>query len=434
MNVNETGGLLGFLKSPEGQGLLSAAFGGMAGAQRGTPWNNVGRGGIAGVMGYGNALERDAQIAQMKQAGELRGMQTQQTQLQLEQLRREAEKQRFMEDQAKNFYRPATPGTGANMPAIEAGLPPEMRTGLPAMNGAPAKPASFDMPGYMGSISSKYPLDAMKMQQAAAAANEVKLGPEESIIDRTTGKPKFAGTGKLTDDQREYNFAVGNGYKGSLQDWIIAQKKAGATNVNVSTEKSLFGKVAGEIGQQIGDSRVAAQGAVKTIDTVNRLRDALDSGKVMAGPGASFMQFGAQVGNVLGVGGKDNTERLTNTRQAIQSLAQLELGAAAQMKGQGQITEAERAILKRAESGDFDKMTIPELRLLADTMDKLARKRIDMHNSQIDPLSQNPEAKALAPYLRVTPPEGYKPRGSVMRQPQQPAASGGIQFLGFENN
>lgn len=50
-------GLMDWIKTPEGQGLLSAAFAGMAGAQRGTPWNNVGRAGVAGLMGYNKALE-----------------------------------------------------------------------------------------------------------------------------------------------------------------------------------------------------------------------------------------------------------------------------------------------------------------------------------------------------------------------------------------
>lgn len=57
-------GLLDFLKTPEGQGLLSGVFGYAANARSGTPWNNIGRGGVAGLMGYGNALERQDTLAQ----------------------------------------------------------------------------------------------------------------------------------------------------------------------------------------------------------------------------------------------------------------------------------------------------------------------------------------------------------------------------------
>lgn len=54
-------GLLDFVKTPEGQGLLSAVAGGLAGARRGAPVNSVGRGLLAGLAGYGNAQDRAAQ-------------------------------------------------------------------------------------------------------------------------------------------------------------------------------------------------------------------------------------------------------------------------------------------------------------------------------------------------------------------------------------
>lgn len=54
-------GLLDFVKSPAGQGLLAAGFAGAAGANRGTPWNNMGRAGLAGLTGYSaaSALQDD---------------------------------------------------------------------------------------------------------------------------------------------------------------------------------------------------------------------------------------------------------------------------------------------------------------------------------------------------------------------------------------
>lgn len=58
------GGLLEFARSAEGQGLLSAIAGGMAGARQGQPWNTAGRGLLAGVAGYGNALDRETQLAE----------------------------------------------------------------------------------------------------------------------------------------------------------------------------------------------------------------------------------------------------------------------------------------------------------------------------------------------------------------------------------
>lgn len=53
-------GLLDFAATPEGQGLLAAAFGGLAGARRGAPVNTLGIAGLAGLTGYSNAASRDS--------------------------------------------------------------------------------------------------------------------------------------------------------------------------------------------------------------------------------------------------------------------------------------------------------------------------------------------------------------------------------------
>jgi hypothetical protein len=177
----------------------------------------------------------------------------------------------------------------------------------------------------------------------------------------------------------------------------------------------LLNEIAGGLGKGITTARDGAQAALSTINTVNRLNEALDSGQVMAGPGTTFRQYGLQIGNTLGVAGKDAQEKLTETRRAIQSLAQLELDAAQQMKGQGQITEAERAIIKRAAAGDIDGMTQSELRLLGGILDRTARSKIRGYNSQVRPLATNPNAAPLAPFLNVEEPPERKAAGGVRR-------------------
>lgn len=53
--MTESNGLLDFAKSPAAMGLLAAGFGGLAGANKNTPWNNLGRAGLAGLAGYSAA-------------------------------------------------------------------------------------------------------------------------------------------------------------------------------------------------------------------------------------------------------------------------------------------------------------------------------------------------------------------------------------------
>lgn len=64
-----------FIKTPEGMGLLSAVAGGLAGAQRGAPINSLGRAGLAGVMGYGNALDRQERTNENAVQNQFRQMQ-----------------------------------------------------------------------------------------------------------------------------------------------------------------------------------------------------------------------------------------------------------------------------------------------------------------------------------------------------------------------
>jgi hypothetical protein len=117
----------------------------------------------------------------------------------------------------------------------------------------------------------------------------------------------------------------------------------------------------------------------------------------------------AQIGQFLGVTGKDTTEALQNTRNLMQGLARQELSAAGQMKGQGQITESERAILRKAEAGQINEMTKPELETFVAAIRKTARYRIGLHEQNISKLSQDPQAQTILPYLKLDSPTDWKP-------------------------
>jgi hypothetical protein len=65
----------GFIKTPEGIGLLSAVAGGLATARRGAPLNSLGLAGLAGLTGYANAQENAMQRQQVELANSLRKMQ-----------------------------------------------------------------------------------------------------------------------------------------------------------------------------------------------------------------------------------------------------------------------------------------------------------------------------------------------------------------------
>lgn len=303
----------------------------------------------------------------------------------------------------------------------------------------------FDTKGFLGRMWSIKPMQALAMEQsmgketAFGKIDPDKFTPESLKAFMQTGGKDYsllqprskvevgpggqafdpyrtpAGT-VLSDPNKPFTMGP-QGLVPNLpyQQYETNKARAGATNVSVNTEKNLLGGLAEGFAKSITGAKEGAQAALSTINTVNRLNDALDSGKVLAGPGTTFRQYGLQLGSMLGVGGKDGQEKLLNTRQAVQSLAQLELDAAQQMKGQGQITEAERAIIKRAAAGDVDGMTTGELRLLGGVLDRSARFKIRGYNAQVQPLKSMPNASAIQPFLEVAEPEQRQGAGGVRR-------------------
>lgn len=336
---------------------------------------------------------------------------------------------------AGQFFKPAQQGLAPLVGDSESGILPSA--------GRPGTPAGFDMQGYAQAMMSVNPAKGMQIMQSLQKEMPVdKINPEKftpaslakfaqsrnygDLVPRD--KLEFVeGVGVNPFDTANTNRAIPNPNKPfsmdaggntvpntAYQNYEIRKAGAGAArtsnNISVNTEKSLLNTIAGGVGGQIDASLAAARGATSTLNTLNNLESTLSSGKVMAGPLTAPGQLMLQIGTQLGLGGKDAKETLQNTRAAMQSMAQLELDAAAQMKGQGTLTESERAILRKAASGDIN-MTLPELKTLAAASRRTAESRIARHNESVQPLLSNPNAAPLAPFLTVQQPTQAQPQG-----------------------
>lgn len=200
--------------------------------------------------------------------------------------------------------------------------------------------------------------------------------------------------------------------------------RAGASNVSVNMpDKKFYEGLGTAISGQIEQGYTQAQAAAQTLSNANQIASSLD--KAILGPGANQRVVLAQVGQALGVGGKNNAEVLANTRNVMQGLARQELAAAGQMKGQGQITESERAILRKAEAGQINEMTKPEMEQFISAIRKTARARISAHQRNLQRLSQDPQASTIIDYMQVQAPEDVPLKGGVSK----PAASGGFRIV-----
>lgn len=195
---------------------------------------------------------------------------------------------------------------------------------------------------------------------------------------------------------KEYEFAVSQGYKGGFTDFI--RSGTPSTNVNVALDKG----VAAQIGPMLKDAQVQAQGANAQIDAADRVIQAVDTNKVIAGPAASPQLKLAQIGSVLGVTGKDTAETITNTRQAIRGFAELTLQGRKSMRGEGQITEAEGKLAERAFSGDIDSLTPAEIKQIANASKRAAEFTLTEYNRKLKTLEKDPATAQLVPFYEVT--------------------------------
>jgi hypothetical protein len=198
----------------------------------------------------------------------------------------------------------------------------------------------------------------------------------------------------------------------------VSHAPAATSNVSVKVDNKMGESLGAQVGPMLKDSATATSGAVKMADSAQRIIASVDSGNVFAGPGASWVLRGAQVADVLGVGGKSNAEKISNTRQVIRGLAEASLEARKELQGQGQVTENEAAAVQKAMSGNIDELTTSEIRLIAGLNIKAAKLRVRQHQEKLRAI---PESMGnVAPFYTVPGAD------AVLQMPDlaEPAATG----------
>ena len=346
----------------------------------------------SGLLGYGGAMQ---QSRQQQAAEELRKMQLQQMALQFRQQQQQADqtdRDRALTQQAFSAVKP-----------IEANQASGIAGPRPQALGVVGQLPKFDPAQFIAAGGT--PQAAFGIEQSLRKDNTpIKLGAGEALFDPRTLK-QLANNPKAEDLPgaiKEYQFAVSQGYKGSLQDFLLEQKRAGATNLSVSMDKGFGTTFAENAAKDLGASRDRARAAVNTLGTLDNIDRVLSTGKVLTGPTQPFQVFGLQIASQLGIGGKDSAEKLSNTRQMMQSAASLALDGAAKMAGQGQITEGERKLIADAAGGGVDRMTVPEIQGLVGALRKVNTGTLSNHQTLLK--NVGPQFKDFTPFYDVPMP------------------------------
>jgi len=191
-----------------------------------------------------------------------------------------------------------------------------------------------------------------------------------------------------------------------------AARTTNNVNVGGTFGKAVADAAAGNLTKQVEN----ATAATDVMRNTNQVLSALNTGKVMAGPATKWRVMAQQVF-------ADNPEKLVATRATIQGLAKLALGARQSLKGQGPITEGEQNLLRQAESGDIDNLTVAEIRLIVEGTQRNAKRDYELGKKASATLQEMPEFSKFSSAFTVpemdtmvtSSPYGEPPAGAVKK-------------------
>ena len=346
--------------------------------------------GTAGLGAMG-----DMQQAKQAQAmAQQRMLQQEMQRMQVEQIKRqqaEQEQQRQRQMRVENAYRGAME-TPAQQALAQGGGPTVANA--QAMQGMAPR---FNQQKLIASLMAEDPIMAAQMMTPKPADYKV-VGDSLVAIGGDGVKEAYRAPAKpeaAPSSVREFEYAQ---QRPEFGEFLLRNKKAGATNIGLKVENKMGDSLAGQVGPMLKDSRVATDGAVKMFDAADRIGKALDSNKVSAGPLASKIQTVRQFAQVVGGG---NDESIRQTRQVIKSLAQMSVEARKQLQGQGQVTESEAAAVAKADAGDINDLTTGELRDLVTLTKRAAHFQAQSHNKLLETMAGSDVTRPVVPFYQV---------------------------------
>jgi hypothetical protein len=388
------------------QGLLNVGLSLLAGAGPSPQRRGVGQllaqGVAAGQQAYQGAYDK--------------AMRDRMIQEQIQEQQRARAEQTMAQQILPQLYRPgaATPtfyGKPTERPLLDdqgTMLPGAgMTVGQPQIDMAALQQLLTRAPGVAAKV-----LPTIETLRKLNAPERIKLGAEETLTEiGPDGQMRVVatGAGKLEKPPSKIQefLAYSNMTPQQQRSFLELQRAgAGGATVNVGDKSfsSAFGQGVAEAVQQGYQNAIAAS---STLDSIAAIRPILQSGEVFSGPLANQQLLLARVGTTLGVAGQDTQEKAKNTAAAMQQLANLELKQAEAMRGQGAITENERALIARAAGGDLGKLTAGEVQVLLGALEKTAKARIQLHERNLTNLSRNPQLKELLPMYQLPSRSGW---------------------------
>jgi len=249
----------------------------------------------------------------------------------------------------------------------------------------------------------KYQVDATgKISPIEGTLPAKELKPESFTGDYGNLAMRLFGTADLSKLTEQQRMNLGK----EAERLGVGKGQNITTNIDIGS-KEMEKEFAKGVVEDTRASFAQAKSAVNTIKTIERLKPIISAG-VYEGVLSSAPKAVDQIATALGVSGKDTKEKLQRTAVAMQGLASLELTAAEAMKGQGAITENERTLIARAAGGNLSTFTSGEVQALLDSLDKVARFKVQSHQQNFEIMNSDPIGKKYSKYYKLDIPSGQQ--------------------------
>ena len=345
-------------------------------------------------------------------------VQDQMMQMQMDEARQKMAVERQMRELSAKFLTPAQPGVSPLDGNPDLGIMPS--------KGSAAVPAGFDYQGYSQAMAGIDPMKALSLQQMLQKDDTpIQLKEGESLYSgKASGyKPLLSipKTPNLPSAVQEYQFSKQQGYPGSFLEFQLAQKKAGATNVNntvsVAGPENEYNKT---IGKTLADESTALVSAAKSapmvVQNARMIKSALDQGAI-TGTGAETRLAIQKAAETLGL---TQPGTAATTQQLVSGLSTLTLGSikTSGLGGGNGFTNADREFLNSAISGNIAD-TPDNLRRVADLSERAAVATHAKGAKVLERWKSNPSLGAVAQDSQLDPiaastPSATKPQGRVI--------------------
>lgn len=214
---------------------------------------------------------------------------------------------------------------------------------------------------------------------------------------------------KLKDD-------LDNGRIG-LNDYMARREllttRAPGVNVNVNTEKSLYGDLASKQAAQYSELYAAAQAAPEAIARTGRIRELLKT-QPYTGTAANYKLALGKTARAAGFDFAEDDAANTEALAAEMARATLDNIKSSGLAGSQGLTEGERKFLAQAVAGEItlEPRTIGRLADLNERTARLTLNRWNQTASRLDP--EQLQTLGMAPISQPDTPAGGPPRGKLV--------------------